>query len=92
MTYREDLLAQASAITTADRNRSYGDPLANHQRIADIWSVILGIDITPAQAALCMAGLKIARLAHDQGHEDSYIDAAAYIAIAYELQARQPNH
>lgn len=68
-----------------DRNKDYGDPKVNHQRIADLWSVILGIEVTPAQVALCMAQVKISRLVHTPNHQDSYIDAAAYIAIAGEI-------
>jgi len=85
---RKDILAEAIAITTGDRNDSYGDPLPNHERIAAIWSVILGMEITATQAALCMAGMKLARLAYDPNHTDSYIDGAAYLAIAAECQNR----
>jgi hypothetical protein len=34
---------------------------------------------------LCMAWLKIARLCETPGHSDSYVDAAAYAALAFEL-------
>jgi len=39
----------------------------------------------PSQVALCMAGLKLARLAGNPENFDSYIDGAAYLAIAAEL-------
>jgi len=35
--------------------------------------------------ALCMAGLKLARLSGNPDNMDSYIDGAAYLAIAGEL-------
>ena len=82
---RHDILTEADRLTAKDRNKAYGPPLLNHQRIAAIWSVVLGIKVTPAQVALCMAGVKIARLAQTPDHLDSFIDGAAYMAIAGEL-------
>jgi len=82
---REEILNEAIRLTSTDRQKNYGKPLVNHQRIATIWSVILGAEITPSQVALCMAGVKIARLVETPNHEDSFIDAAAYIAIAGEI-------
>jgi Domain of unknown function (DUF6378) len=85
MMTREEILNEAIRLTSTDRQKNYGKPLVNHQRIATIWSVILGAEITPSQVALCMAGVKIARLVETPNHEDSFIDAAAYIAIAGEI-------
>ena len=82
---RAEILAQADRLTHGPRDGVYGSPKLNHERIATIWSVILGVEVTPAQAALCMAGLKIARLVASPDHEDGYIDGAAYLAIAGEL-------
>ena len=81
---REEILQQAIDLTMGDRNEQNGDPLENHQRIAKIWSVILNQEIAPYQVALCMAGLKLARLAFNP-LEDSFIDGAAYLAIAGEI-------
>ena len=68
-----------------DRNEQNGDPKENHQRIAIIWSVILDTTVEPYQVALCMAGLKLARLAYNP-LDDSFIDGAAYLAIAGEIK------
>lgn len=81
---REQILQQAIDLTMGDRNEQNGDPYENHQRIAKIWSVILGIEVEPYQVALCMAGLKLARLAYNP-LDDSFIDGAAYLAIAGEI-------
>ena len=86
---RQDILDEASRLTHGDRDKNYGTPLVNHQRIAAIWSVILGMEVTPSQVALCMAGVKIARLVETSDHEDSFIDGCAYFAIAGELAGRQ---
>jgi len=82
---RKDILDQATSLTTGDRNTQHGDPYSNHDNIARIWSVILGRKVEPFQVALCMAGLKLARLSGNPDNMDSYIDGAAYLAIAGEL-------
>ena len=85
---REEILTTAINLTMGDRNDQNGDPLENHQRIARIWSVLLGIEVEPYQVALCMAGLKLARLAYNP-LEDSFVDGAAYLAIAGEIVNRK---
>jgi hypothetical protein len=82
---RSQCLSQAMDLITGDRNREYGEPLDNFQRIATGWQVILKHEVTPHKVALCMAWLKIARLCETPGHSDSYVDAAAYVALADEL-------
>lgn len=82
---RGDILYEAHRLTYGDRDKNYGSPLINHQRIAAIWSVILGQEIRPDQVALCMAGVKLARLVETPDHLDSFIDGAAYFAIAGEI-------
>jgi len=82
---RKDILEAATSLTTNDRNLQHGEPYINHDNIARIWSVILGYRVEPFQVALCMAGLKLARLSGNPDNMDSYIDGAAYLAIAGEL-------
>lgn len=84
MNKRTEILETAAALINGDRQDAYGAPKENFKRIADGWSVILQADVSAEQVALCMAWLKIARLVHGP-HEDSYIDAAAYMALAGEL-------
>ena len=84
MNKRTEVLDFATALINGDRERDYGTPAENFGRIADGWSVILQSDVSAEQVALCMAWLKIARLVNGP-HEDSYVDAAAYMALAAEL-------
>ena len=84
MNKRTEILETAKHLVNGDRADAYGPPKENFKRIADGWSVILQADVSAEQVALCMAWLKIARLVHGP-HEDSYIDAAAYMALAGEL-------
>ena len=84
MNTRSEILREAEALINGDRQKDYGTPQENFKRIAAGWSEILGVDVDAEQVALCMAWLKIARLAHGP-HRDSYIDGAAYLALAGEL-------
>lgn len=89
---RGEILDEAHTLTYGKRDKNYGTPYINHKRIADIWSVILGQEITPAQVALCMVGVKIARLVESPDHLDSYVDGCAYFAISGELSLESPTH
>jgi hypothetical protein len=82
---REEILQEALRLTSTDRQKNYGEPLINHQRIADIWTVLLGVEVSPSQVALCMVGVKLARLVETPDHEDSFIDLCAYGSIAGEI-------
>ena len=84
MNKRTEILETAATLINGDRERDYGTPAENFGRIAAGWSVILDQDVSAEQVALCMAWLKVARLVNGP-HEDSYVDAAAYMALAGEL-------
>ena len=83
--HRGKILDEAKRLTASDRQDVYGDPNENHQRIADLWSVYLETEISPSQVALCLCLVKISRLMATPNHIDSFIDLAAYAAIAGEL-------
>tara|TARA_R110000787_G_scaffold143488_5_gene257295 strand:- start:65114 stop:65368 length:255 start_codon:yes stop_codon:yes gene_type:complete len=80
----EMMLKQAAAII-GNRRETYGDPSASMSAIAKRWSITLNQPITPAQVALCLIDLKLARLAHDPRHLDSMIDVAGYAAVLKEV-------
>ena len=86
---RTRVLRDAATLVNGQRNRDYGEPIDNFERIAAGWRVLLGADVTPHQVALCMAWLKMARLCETPTHEDSYVDAAAYAALAAQLVVEQ---
>ena len=83
-TLRGDILRTADKLTHGDRNAAYGDPVDNYRHTASITNSILGTKLTAHEMALAMVAVKLARLAKNPGHKDSYIDAAAYLGIAYE--------
>lgn len=87
---RSEILAEAARLTAEDRQAVYGPPLVNHQRIAALWSAYLEHEVTPAQVAMCMGLVKVARLIQTPDHTDSFVDLAAYAGIAGELATPQP--
>ena len=82
---RTQILEDANVLINGAREAAYGSPSENFERIAAGWRVILKSDVTPSQVALCLAWLKTARLVNSPAHQDSFIDMAAYAALAGEL-------
>jgi len=80
---RDQLLHKAEELINGDRAKEYGDAKKNFEDIAKLWSVVLGIEVTPQQMALCMIMVKAARLMKTD-HEDSWIDIAGYAALGGE--------
>lgn len=85
---RQKVLNEAKSLIDGDRAKDYGDAYEMHRRIAAGWSEIIGVVIKPHEVALCMAWLKISRLVNTPGHKDSYVDLAAYAALAGEIESR----
>jgi hypothetical protein len=81
------------AVTTMhQRGAMYGHPYINHKRIADLWTAYLGFPIQPDQVAICMALVKVSRLAETPSHRgrDGYVDGVAYLSLAAELATTDP--
>jgi hypothetical protein len=77
------ILTKAEEIINGERAKDYGSTLDNFGRIAKLWSVILGVEVTPEQHILCMVAVKMARLCNSPKHMDSIVDIAGY-AGTYE--------
>lgn len=84
-------LLDACKVALNSRGQHYGKVLENHNRIAKIWSLILGSDITEEQVALMMVGLKVARLIETPDHQDSILDIAGYAAVMSECIEEKKN-
>jgi hypothetical protein len=80
----EEMLHSAARLVE-DRRKSHGNPAALMAAIAARWSVTFGQPVTPAQVALCLIDLKLARLAHNPAHLDSLRDVAGYAAVLREV-------
>ena len=87
---RVQLLREAATLITGDREQDYGAPQVNFRRIATLWNVQLahllrdGARFEPRDVALAMTQVKMARIVQTPT-EDSFKDAAGYIALAYEV-------
>lgn len=85
---REQLLEQAKALVTGERADTYGSVEDNFARIATLWSAYRGErndEFTSSDVALMMALVKVARLANNPMHEDSWVDLAGYAACGVEI-------
>lgn len=92
-----EMLEKAVQIVGGERAKDYGDKLQNHQRIANLWNEWLretrktenmvseGNIIHPYDVAMMMLLVKVARLMHSPGHQDSHIDIAGYASILEEI-------
>lgn len=77
---RYEILTAAHDAVTA-RGQNYGDAKDNFERIAALWSAILGVDVQPHDVSAMMIAVKLARLSNDPTHRDSMIDIAGYAAL-----------
>lgn len=77
---REYVCDEAKRLTCDDRNKDYGDPLADFDRIADMWSTLLDHTISPHEVAAMMICLKLSRLCESPGKADNWVDIAGYAA------------
>ena len=84
---RELILKKASELITGDRDKEYGDAFINVKDIADGWSLILKTEVTREDVALCMAWVKMARLAKNPNHKDSWVDIAGYAGLGGEISS-----
>lgn len=87
-TIRGEVLAEAAKLTGGDRNVSYGPPARNLERAAAMLRAYFGDrsiqSATSADFAAINVIIKLARVATNPTHRDSWTDMAAYAAIGYE--------
>lgn len=89
-----EMLEHAAALVGGQRAQDYGDKAINHQRIAYLWNAWLSEsrdkpgmtgEITAYDVAMMMLLVKVARLMHSPGHQDSHVDIAGYASILEEI-------
>ncbi len=79
------MLLEHAASVIENRERVYGPPEESFAQTAARWSLTLDVAVSPAQVALCLIDLKLARLTHDPRHLDSIADVAGYAACLREV-------
>ena len=84
MIKRKDILERAGDLISSERAKIYGDAQLNHERIAQLWSIILDQKLTVEQVYQCMIAVKMSRLINSPKHLDSWIDIVGYAALAGE--------
>lgn len=84
----EDVASYAAQLVSGERQGEYGHPLDNYSRAAQIWSVILGADVSAEQVALCMVGMKIAREVH-KPKPDTVVDIIGYALTLHMVEAER---
>ena len=82
----EEILKIASKLVSGDRAKAYGDKKKLHDKTAKMWSAFIHAE----QVAHMMVMLKIARTTTGN-NPDNYVDAAAYSAIAGEINDHNKN-
>ena len=76
-TSEEDILEEASRITSGDRQNQYGPADQDFKRTAQMWSAIKGVEFTPKEVAMFLICLKLSRETH-QKKRDNWVDIAGY--------------
>lgn len=82
---RAEILDKAKETVTGQREQDYGSPESNFGLIGQLWTVYLDTLVTAQDVANLMTLFKIARIKTGRGTEDSYIDAAGYMACGGEI-------
>jgi hypothetical protein len=83
---RVEMLREAARIVNGDRDKQYGGPEDNFDRIAKIWTVIFARKFTTEDVALAFVATKLARFASNSGFQpDTWIDIAGYAACGFEV-------
>ena len=89
-------LLKAANDAVSDRPTSYGSPEENFTTIAGLWNTYLIrregdlLSVEAHDVAIMLALLKVARLAANPSHMDSWVDLAGYAACGAEVAPAPP--
>ncbi len=82
---RGAVLEQARIAVTQDRAATHGKLESSFGQLAAVWSLRLGVTVTPAQVALMLVDLKVTRAWGNPDHFDNWVDIAGYAACGGEI-------
>lgn len=85
----DSVLDIAKKICYGDRNIDYGDPYDDYVKTAKLFSIVLGSEVKPHQAAMMMICVKLSRLMHDPTKRDSIVDVAGYADVLDRIVKRE---
>jgi hypothetical protein len=83
------ILEEAQKLVYGDREKQYNHPALDYAKTAGMWSAFLReklkADITPKEAVLMMALMKISREGFKH-KRDNIVDGAGYLACAMRIE------
>lgn len=91
---RKEILDATEKCVCGDRDQSYGGPERSFELIAELWDPVIrrmcvtpegSICVEPEAVAVLMILLKVARIAQNPGHMDSWVDCGGYAACGGEI-------
>ena len=85
--HSETVLAEAARIVSGERAADYGDAQASFERIAALWSAVLGHRVTAKEVALCLIQLKVSRACTSE-KRDNWVDIAGYAQLGSMLNVQ----
>lgn len=86
---KEKILAKAKECVCGQREQDYGGPEDSFRTIANLWTVYHGAEFAPVDVAVMLGLLKVARLASNPKHMDSWVDLAGYAACGGEIAGKE---
>lgn len=75
------IAVDAVRLVDGDRQKQYGSPESNLQRIAGLWSAYLDVKVTPEDVSHMMVLLKVSR-AKAGYKRDTSVDVVGYTLLA----------
>jgi Domain of unknown function (DUF6378) len=88
MNPRSDLLHEV----IDERVQVYGRPVDTFPRVAQIWSGILGFEVSAADVTLCLIGYKLLRTQVTPDYSDNSNDIEGYLDIFRQIQGKDMVH
>jgi len=82
------IIQEAQEIIHGPRAESYGPASKSFSNIAKGWSVLLGVEVTPEQVAMCMTWLKLCRESNKH-QRDNLVDIIGYTALIEKMKNEQ---
>lgn len=92
---RKRVLSEAEKCVCGNREQDYGTPEDSFGRIAALWTAYMSNNsiadtvFSASDVSIMLALLKIARLANNPEHMDSWVDLAGYAACGGEIAGRE---
>ena len=90
MSNQINILDIAKGVVLGERQKAYGSPKKNFEKVAKYWSNYLNVEIRPKDVAMMMILLKVSR-EENKHTQDNLIDIAGYSLISEMLEKGDKN-